>query len=158
MDSYRIEKQRLAVTLTLVGGGSLHGHIFVQPSAHGHRQYEDPYEDPVRVLNGTEPFFPLATDTGEVTLVAKERVEEVRGTALVIEDELRRASARAMQLEVRLASGSVHAGSVLAEMPSQQPRPLDFLNQHDKRFLTLHTNEGVRLINTRQIDSVRPLD
>ena len=154
MDYYRIDKHRLAVTLTLVGGRCLRGHIFVQPAAQGLPDGDNP----LRVLNGAEPFFPLQADNGDVILVAKERVAEVWGSTLHAEDDLRRQSARCMQLEITLAAGVVRCGSVLVEMPSNRARPLDFLNRHNQRFLTLYEDEGVRLLNIRQIDSVRPLD
>jgi hypothetical protein len=154
VDWYRIEKQRLAVTLKLLGGVSVRGHVFLGPTARG---YHDG-EDPVRVFNAPEPFLPIELESGEVLLVAKNRVEEVWGMTLAAEDDVRLASARSMRLEVRLAGGSAHCGCVAVELPAQQARLLDFLNQHDARFLTLHTPEGTRLLNTRQIESVRPLD
>ena len=154
MDYYRIDKHRLAVTLTLVGGRCLRGHIFVHPAGQGLPEGENP----LRVLNGTEPFFPLQADNGDVILVAKERVAEVWGSTLHAEDELRRQSARCMHIEVTLAAGVVRCGSVLVELPSSRARPLDYLNQHNQRFLTLYDDEGVRLLNMRQIDSVRQLD
>ena len=153
VDYYRIDKHRLAVTLTLAGGGCLRGHIFVQPAVYGLPEGDNP----LRELKGAEPFFPVQADDGDVILVAKERVVEVWGPTLHTPDELRRQSARCMHLEVRLATGVVRCGSVVVEMPSNRARPLDFLNQHHQRFLTLYDNEGVRLLNMRQIDSVRPL-
>ncbi len=154
MDSYRIEKQRLAVTLTLVGGGCLCGHIFVQPAPYG----LPGGDDPLRIFNGTESFFPLQADGGDVLLVAKDRVAEVCGPLRPADDELRSQSARRIHLEIRLMGGAVRSGFVLVELPSERARLLDFLNQHDQRFLTLHDGTGVRLLNIRQIDSVRPLD
>jgi hypothetical protein len=153
VDDFRIQKERLAVILTLVGGACLHGYIFVQPAAHGF-----PGESALRVFNGDEPFFPIQLEGGEVILVAKDRVAEVLWSALPAEDDVRLQSAGRMRLDVTLAGGSARSGLVLVEMPSQRARPLDFLNQHDQRFLTLYDDEGVRLLNLRQIDSVRSPD
>lgn len=154
LDKYRIEKHRIAVTVVMMGGDEIRGHIFVQPLAY---QYGVP-EDPLHLLNAADPFLPLAQDDDEVLLVAKDRVVEVRGIASHDEDMLRRESARPALVEITLAGGIVHLGSVRLETPSDRPRLQDFLNHYPSRFATLYTTEGVRLINVRLIDRVRPLD
>lgn len=154
LDKYRIEKHRIAVTVVMMGGDEIRGHIFVQPLAY---QYGVP-EDPLHLLNANDPFLPLAQDDDEVLLVAKDRVVEVRGIASHDEDMLRRESARPALVEITLAGGIVHLGSVRLETPSDRPRLQDFLNHYPSRFATLYTTEGVRLINVRLIDRVRPLD
>lgn len=151
---YRIEKEQIAVTLIMLGGEAIHGHIFLQPSAF---HYGVP-EEPLHLFNAPEPFLPLAQDDGDVLLVAKDRVVEVTGFAPKEEDELRRQSARPALLEITLGGTIVHLGSIRLETPSDRPRLQDFLNHCTDRFTTLYTTEGVRLINVRLIDRVRPLD
>ncbi|MEP6692117.1 MAG: hypothetical protein ABJD07_13235 [Gemmatimonadaceae bacterium] len=152
---YRIEKERLSVSLTLAGGVRVDGHIFVQPQAYGYSGHEHAID----IFNGTEPFVPVQTEHG-VIFIAKDRVVEVDGIepedAAI--DEMRRASSRSASLEVTLAGGETRAGTVLLEMPSDRPRLLDFLNRLEDRFLAITSDDGVRLINTRMIERVRPLD
>ena len=68
----RIEKERVAVSITMVGGESLNGSLFAP-------QIYPPggLEDPLQLLNEPEPFFPLGLSTGEVLLIAKDRVLEI---------------------------------------------------------------------------------
>lgn len=68
----RIEKERVAVSISMVGGESLSGSLFAP-------QIYPPggLEDPLQLLNELEPFFPLGLLTGEVLLIAKDRVLEI---------------------------------------------------------------------------------
>src|SRR5690348_9884529 len=115
---YRIEKQQLSVTLVMLGGEAINGHIFVQPSAF---HYGVP-EEPLHLFNSPEPFLPLEQDDGDVLLVAKDRVLEVVGVAPSEEDEVRRLCARPALLEITMGGGVVHLGSMRLETPSDRPR------------------------------------
>jgi hypothetical protein len=154
VDDYRIEKERLAITLTLIGGEQVSGHIFVQPLAYAHRGREEPID----LLNDPEPFFPLEVNGGEMLLVAKDRVVEVSGIKTAEDDEVRRATARMALLQVTLTGGIVHFGSMRLELPSDRPRLLDYLNCSTDRFLTLYADRDLRLVNRAMIERVRPLD
>ncbi len=154
MDDYCIQKERLAITLTLVGGEQLRGHIFVQPLTYAHRGREEP----IGVFNDPEPFFPLEVDGGEMLLVAKDRVVEVSGITAAEDDDVRRASAPMALLQVTLTGGIARFGSMRLEVPSDRPRLLDHLNCGSERFLTLYTDRDVRLVNRAMIERVRPLD
>lgn len=152
-DDYRIEKQRLAATVTLGGGAVLPGHLFVPAPLPGHTATEDP----AALLNDREPFLPVETN-GEVLLVAKARVAEVSGLPVGELDELLRQSTPMALVEVRLANGARHFGSLRLEIRTGRPRVLDFLNDVAQPFLTLYTDQGIRLINRAWIECVRPLD
>jgi hypothetical protein len=151
---YRIEKQRLGVTVLLASGDVVRGHVFVQPTGYG----THPHSGPHGLFNGPEPFFPLELEDGGVLLVAKERVAEVSGSSELADDELRRLAAREAMMEVTLASGMSYVGTVLLELPTDRPRLLDLLNDSRERFLTLYTSDGVRFVNRALIERVRPLD
>lgn len=151
---YRIEKQRLALSVVFQDGSAVHGHIFVQPSPYG----RNGHEAPIDLFNAEDPFVPVELADGRVLLVAKKRVVQVVGIELDEEDDARLASMRSAELEVTLVGGLVRHGSVLLELPSARPRLLDFLNQQSERFLPLHTDDGVVLINAQMIERVRPLD
>ena len=153
MSEYRIEKYRLPVAVTLLGGERLAGDVFVQ----SHARYRAGPEDAGDLLNSAEAFFPIAAD-GDTHLIAKEMVAEVEADLIGEDDALRRGSAAYALVEVTLADGTVRTGSVFLEAPIERPRLLDFLNFHTLRFITLHTVDGARLINRRHIARVRPLD
>jgi hypothetical protein len=154
VDDYRIQKDRLEITLTLIGGEQLRGRIFVQPLAYArHRR-----EEPIDLFNDPDPFFPLEVDGGEMLLIAKDRVVEVSGIKAAEDDDVRSASARMALLEVKLTGGITHFGSMRLELPSGRGRVLDHLNGCAERFLTLYTDRDVRLVNRAMIERVRPLD
>lgn len=154
MDDYRIEKQRLAVTVSLASGETVRGHVFVQPSLYGVHQHAGPHA----LFNDPEPFFPLELEDGGVLLLAKARVVDVSGASELAEHELRRTAAREAMMEITLSTGLSYVGTVMLELPSHRPRLLDLLNDARDRFLTLYTSEGVHFINRALIERVRPLD
>ncbi len=154
VDAYRIEKERLAVTVTLVGGVELHGYIFLQPRVYGYSSHFEP----VALFNDRELFFPLELDNGDVTLLSKARVTDISGLPLADEDDLVRASSPMALVEVTMAGGLTRLGSMRLEVRADRPRLLDYLNDINQRFLMLYSDNGVRLMNTKLIERVRPLD
>ena len=156
VNDYRLEKDRLPVVVVTTDGESMAGELFVQP----YSRFRMGPEQAPDVMNGPEPFFPFATDDGETVLIAKEHVREVEVSAadgLPNEQDPTTGARRAL-IEVTLADGAVFTGAVYLEVPFDRPRLLDFLNRYDRRFITLHGPAGVRLVNRRLIERVRPLD
>ncbi|MGH7718900.1 MAG: hypothetical protein ACREON_08680 [Gemmatimonadaceae bacterium] len=151
---YRIEKQRLAVSLRLLGGRCVEGEMFVPRTAEGYA----PVARAIDVFNADEPFLPLELADGGVVLVAKDRVVEVMGEGVGEDDELRLSIALRSPLELILNGGAVLEGWMLLEVPDDRQRVLDFLNDYRQRFLTFYTLEGPRLVNARLIELSRPLD
>jgi hypothetical protein len=152
---YRIEKGRRPVVVTTVGGDTIAGDVFVQPYA---RHRAGP-EEPEDVLNSPEPFFPVVTEDGETLLVAKDQVAEVEGALTTDDDGAHHlAGMRSALVEVHLTGGAVRTGFVYLETPTDRPRLLDFLNRLPNRFLALQGADGARLVNSRFIEHVRPLD
>lgn len=136
----------------MVGGELLSGSLFAP-------QVYPPggLEDPLQLLNELEPFFPLGLATGEVLLISKDRVLEiVLDEAQVGEEDP--GSAPTALLQVTLAGGTSHVGSMRLEVRASRPRVLDYMNHCTERFMALRTDEGVRLINRKMIERVRPLD
>jgi hypothetical protein len=148
----RIEKERVAVSITMVGGELLSGSLFTP-------QIYPPggLEDPLQLLNEAEPFFPLGLATGEVLLIAKDRVLEIRLDEVTPGEELPGSAPTAL-LQLTLAGGTTHVGSMRLEVRTSHPRVLDYMNHCTVRFMALRTDEGVRLINRKMIERVRPLD
>jgi hypothetical protein len=148
----RIEKERVAVSITMVGGELLRGSLFAP-------QIYPPggQEDPLRLLNESDPFFPLGLSTGEVLLIAKDRVLEVVLDAPSNGEELPGSAPTAL-LQLTLAGGVTHVGSMRLEARAPRPRVLDYMNYCTESFMALRTDDGVRLINRKMIERVRPLD
>ncbi len=147
---FRIDKLRVPVSLTMLGGEELNGSMFVQtlsPNRVGREEIPD-------VLNGEEAFFPLAQEGGTL-LVAKDQVREVvvRGD---FEKAYAETGAQRVAVEVTLTDGATRTGEVYLEMPAQRPRLLDFLNRYAQRFVVLYAAGGVCLINRTLIEHVRP--
>lgn len=153
-DAYKIEKERLEVTITLEGGTEMRGFIFLQPRIYGYTSHSEP----AALLNDRELFFPLELDNGDVLLLSKERVVDISGLPIGEEDELVRASSPMALLEITLAGGLTRLGSMRLEVRADRPRLLDYLNDCTQRFLMLYTDHGVRLVNRKLIEHVRPLD
>ena len=150
-NEYRIEKNRHPVTLTLLGGESIVGAMFVQ----GQARHRSAREDPGDILNEPEPFFPLETQTGETLLIPKARVLEVVGD---MPSQQLTAGGPGVTIAVTLVGGAVRTGAVFLDTPGPAPRPLDFLNHLPERFFALHGTSEVRLINRDLIERVHPLD
>jgi hypothetical protein len=70
---FRIEKERLPVTVVTASGERLSGDIFVQ----GYARNRLGRERPIDVLNDPEPYFALALPDESTLLVAKRRVRDV---------------------------------------------------------------------------------
>jgi hypothetical protein len=154
MHEFRIEKDRCSVMVSLASGETIAGAMFVQ-----HAEESDSRRESARdVLNSAERFFPIETADGETLLVAKDRVVDVLAELPGDDDELRRASARSARLDIVLCGGVVRRGLVMLELPSDQPRLLDYLNRLSERFLVLYGAEGTRLINRALIERVLPRD
>ena len=154
MSDYRIEKSRCPVVVTTHSGETVAGEMFLQPFGRPDGGMERPQD----ILNGDDPFFPLAISDEETVLIAKEQVVEV--SIALDPDDTRdnEGLSRPTVIEVRLISGATHAGAIFLQLPLERPRLLDFLNRDTQRFLTLHGTERRLLINRRVIERVRPLD
>lgn len=142
----------MAVSITMVGGELLSGSLFAP-------QIYPPggQEDPLQLLNEPDPFFPLGLATGEVLLIAKDRVLEIVLDAPSSDEELPGSAPTAL-LQLTLAGGLTHVGSMRLEVRASRPRVLDYMNYCTARFMALRTDDGVRLINRKMIERVRPLD
>lgn len=151
-NAYRIEKTRLPVTVTLLGGAKLEGDLFVRASS----RYAQRLEDAPEVLNSPQPFFPMALPTGEIALVAKAHVYSLRGGPGAIHQDFSLGSPTTVELF--LADGERVTGRVLIEPRRAHTRVLDFLNVTDERFFTVFLKHGLLLVNRSQVVRVRPLD
>jgi hypothetical protein len=156
-NDYRIEKARCQVAVTTMDGERLVGDMFLQPYAHRRAGPEAPAD----LLNDTDPFFPLALADGTTLLLAKELMREVEvpdDRPSSDEEAYVEASVRFEPVELTLLGGVVRVGSVRLELPYERPRLLDFFNRFAERYLTVYADDGVRLVNRRCIERVRPLE
>lgn len=151
-NAYRIEKTRLPVTVTLLGGNTLDGDLFVRASS----RYAQRLEDAPEVLNAPQPFFPMALHSGEIALVAKEHVYSLRGGPGCIHQDF--SLGTPATVELFMCDGQRVTGRVLIEPRRAHTRVLDFLNVNEERFFSLVGKHEVLLINRAQVVRVRPLD
>ena len=149
LNDLRIEKSRLPVEVTLMSGARIDGELYVQASGH-HQGF---LEDAPEVLNGVEPFFPLALRNGETVIISKDNVHSVavaRGG--VHEDE---ALGIATRVEMGLRDGERLNGTILIDPVNGKSRLLDFMNRRQERFVALFGRESVLLINRALVERVR---
>ncbi len=67
-------------------------------------------------------------------------------------------SAPTALLQLTLTGGRTYVGSMRLEVRASRPRVLDYMNHCTEHFMALRTDEGVRLVNRKMIERVRPLD
>jgi hypothetical protein len=152
---YRVATTRRAVTLSMIGGEALRGHVFIHSSAY--RPFEP--EDAAELFNSGEPFLALELWGGGVTLVAKERVAEVEVDAGAANGEEAGVPADdttpMAHVQLSLDGGRVIQGSIRLDVRPGRARVLDSLNHLSTRFVTVFTAGAVRLVNRSLIDHVR---
>ena len=152
VDTYRIEKHRLAIAVRVRGGVVLDGFVFAQIATDGG------HEDAEHILNGPDEYFPLVSASGGTLLVAKNRVLEAVPEVPPEIEESRRTLAPRAEVELTLEDGSRRRGGIYIELPHERPRVLDFLNFAGARFVALYSGGGLSLINRQAIACVHPLD
>ncbi|MGQ0639570.1 MAG: DUF6812 domain-containing protein [Gemmatimonadaceae bacterium] len=151
-NSYRIEKTRLPVTVTMIGGAKLDGDLFVRSSS----RHAGRLEDAPELMNGKQPFFPMALASGEIALVAKAHLYSVRGGPGAIHQDL--SLGTPMTVELFMLDGERITGRVFIEPRHAHRRVLDFLNNLEEPFFTVFVKHGLLLVNRSQVVRVRPLD
>lgn len=113
-------------------------------------------QDPIEFLNDGDGYFALASDDGRAMLVAKENVDRVE--ALLPDDASRAAAAgHALRIQLVLLDGTAVTGAVVLDTPSGRSRLLDYLNSHRERFLPMHQEDRLLLVNRRAIVRVHEL-
>src|SRR5258708_9970093 len=100
MSDYRIEKVRRRVELTLATGEKLEGDVFLQAFA----RYRAGPDEPLDVLNESDPFLPLALPSGELLLVQKAQIAVVT-TELPDRDDAAETGLVGMNITVTLTAG-----------------------------------------------------
>lgn len=149
INDFRIEKSRLPVVLITVEGQRVSGDLFVQASARNQLGHETAHD----VLNAPEPFFPIATMKGRTLLLAKDHVRELFVAREDHEQEEWEFGTPA-EVDVVMQGGSRHVGTILIQQTSGRQRVLDYLNRLTDRFLALHKDEGIVLLNRARIAHV----
>ena len=152
INDFRIEKDRLSVSLTTVSGETLAGELFVQRAT---RHRVGPEEAP-DILNAPEPFFAFLTRDGKVQLVAKRHVREMELTPDVEAEEWLVDAGQ--EIEVVLVGGVHHTGVLYLNGVSGRTRVIDSINRTTDHFLTLHTGGSAVLVNRELIERIRPID
>jgi hypothetical protein len=152
-NEYFIEKLRMPLALTLLGGRQFRGEVFIQASA----RHLSALEDAPEFMNASERFFPLRLEDGETLLIAKTHVVSAMvphkfaaGLSWEFADRVR--------VVVEMHGGLSHEGLLIVESVVSGARVLDHLNHQDETFVSLSRDDGVWLLNRAHIAYVRPLD
>jgi len=149
MSEFRIEKVRRRVMITMAGGGTLQGDVFLQPSA----RYREGPQSPVELFAEPEPFVPVATSGDHLVLIAKDQVLRVQFERDAADTDVEGVEEAAV--DVTFADGSLTSGYLRLETRADRPRLLDYLNSGQQQFLALRSPHGIILINRRQIAHLR---
>lgn len=150
---YFIEKPRMPVRISLIGGEQLEGELCMQASARGPSALEDAPE----FMNASDSFFPLKMTDGTTRIVAKSQVAVARVNR-DFAGEPPNWFGEPIRVSVRMSDASAHEGSVIIENISPHPRMLDYLNRMPEAFITLYGPEGMTLLNRDHIAYVHPFD
>lgn len=153
LSDYQIEKTRVPIVVRTLSGEEFTGDVFLQPYTQSRRGREEVAD----LLNACEPFFPLRCDSGEIRFFPKERIVEAELRDDPHDDDAG-IGAREAMIELAMADGRTYTASITYEVPTARPRLLDFLNRLGQRFLLVRVDATPRLVNSRHIDSLRPLD
>jgi hypothetical protein len=156
-DELRIEKEPLEVNILTIGGETLAGRIFLHP----YSSLRQGREEPADLMNSGEPFFPLLVDGG-VVIVSKRSIAELSYAAPGdVQDYGTMPVGVNVTLNVTMAGGKAFSGSLWVEGPVNTPRLLDFVNRSANgtdRFIALHSEGSVRLLNLAHIETIRTMD
>jgi hypothetical protein len=149
MSEFRIEKVRRRVMITMAGGGTLQGDVFLQPSA----RYREGPQSPAELFAEPEPFVPVATSGDHLVLIAKDQVYRIQFERDAADTELE--GVEEATIDVTFPDGSMTSGQLRLETRADRPRLLDYLNDDQRQFLPLRSPHGIVLINRRQIVQIR---
>jgi len=151
-DDYRIEKTRRRVEVTLANAKRLEGDVFVQPFA----RFRSGPEEPLDLLNDSDPFLPLGLTNGDVLLVQKSQIAVV-GTELPEDDDIVERGVVGMHVELGLIDGSTLNGSIFPEVRMGRPRLVDILNDTKQPFIALFGTDELQIVNRALIAHARPI-
>jgi hypothetical protein len=151
-DDYRIEKTRRRVEVTLANAKRLEGDVFVQPFA----RFRSGPEEPLDLLNDSDPFLPLGLTNGDVLLVQKSQIAVV-GTELPEDDDSVERGVVGMHVELGLIDGSTLNGSIFPEVRMGRPRLVDILNDTKQPFIALFGADELQIVNRSLIAHARPI-
>lgn len=152
-DLYRVPKRRVPARLAVTGATPRAVELFLAEWARDHGGPERPSD----VLNGTDPFFVVATDFGEVLLVHRDAVcaisvaadLELGEDALDAED-LAAADAHLAEVEAVLEDDSRIEGTVVWLLASGHERLIDLLND-PAPFVVVREGETCHLVNKARV-------
>lgn len=147
MSEYWIEKVRRRVTVSMIGGRTLDGEVFLQPYA----RYRSGPQDPAELFNEREAFVPLCVGGDTHILLSKNHISRVQFEADPADDVVGEPD---VMVELVFADGARISGQLKLEARLGRARLLDFLNVDHQRFLALHSDSTVYLINFGQVAQV----
>ena len=147
---FHVPKRPVRVRIELANGSTLTGSFYADQK----NRLGGPGRVSDRLNNESELFIPLAVEDHHI-LVRKTVIAMVQLENEPWETPQQVSSATVLRLRVKLTSGSTARGKVVAVLPKELSRALDYLNCHDAAFFPLISGkERITLVNLRHIESV----
>ncbi|GMV07685.1 MAG: hypothetical protein AMXMBFR53_39600 [Gemmatimonadota bacterium] len=148
--SYGAPTTSAAASVLLVDGTVLEGSLHLHSDARG----VGGFETIQHLLDDPDPFFAMTLASGEVALVRKARVVEVRCRGHAAETL---PGVTEVMAEFLLVTGDRRAAIALWAAPPARRRTLDLLNLSEG-FLRLGDEGGVFYLNTSYIAAAFPVE
>ncbi len=156
-ETYRVPKRQVSAEITVAGQPPALLNLFLSGQAERHLGYERPSD----LLNSQERFFAAKNGDGEVTILQRDSIIDVKVAADdeveiegVGEADLGSPAVIAAPVTITLEDGRVVCGTVHYVMPEGHTRLQDYLNVAD-RFLVVREGAKVHLINKGRIAGVQ---
>lgn len=147
---FRIPKRRVKVRIELSNGATLSGAFYTDQknSSGGPGRVSD------RLNVSDEPFIPLAVEDRHI-LLRKAEIASIQLENEPWEAPQQNSNTKELRLRVKLTNGSATRGKIVAVLPKERSRALDFLNCCDQQFIALIAGESrITLVNTAHIERV----
>ncbi len=150
-DTYHLETYTVTVEVSLGGGASLVGQMFLRPLAAGHGGRETVADR----LNDGSPFFPLRVlePVPATVLVGKAQVRYVLAPTPAGDERiaLQRAAASQIGVTAVLDDGQTVSGILFIDLPPGHTRTLDYITLPDHTFVEVAQPERDCFINRSRV-------
>lgn len=149
----KIPKKLHQVVLRIHPEGRVVGILFL----HHQTKYSSQGEDPLEVMNQSEPFVVLRREApDELRFYNKSSIIHVEYDEEPVAEF---SDISPLYCRLHLMDGSLIEGCIRLHLPPNHARLSDYLNVSDERFAKIHTDSGkLWLVNKSYIVYVTPLD
>ena len=148
MSEYQVEKQKVAVTLSLVDGQMREGTMFLSPFS----SYHSGPQTLIDLMSEEEQFAPFVGSDGSFRLINKTQISHIKYQKIP-DDSL--VLGTPLEVTVTFTNSRQLSGTVVLEVPEGKSRLLDFMN-NNRDFFGLTSTEGDYIVNPNIIIEIAP--